>query len=230
MLFKRRKKIKFIVTSGPTREFVDPIRYLSNPSTGRMGYFIARAAVNQGYKVVYICGPVNSHFRTVPSAKNVQITSTLDLLSAVQEEMRDDVVLVMAAAPADYRPEKKYNHKLKKSDAPIIKLIPNPDILKTIGEHVSDKKMQRVKLVGFAAETHNVEKFARKKLIDKGLDMIFLNDVSAPKAGFGTDDNKLTVFFKDGRDEEWPHDSKERLGYRIVEQIETEFFAGQSPG
>jgi len=221
MLFKKRGGFKFVVTSGPTREFIDPLRYLSNPSTGRMGFHIARAGVNQGYNVVYICGPVPKRYREVPQAKNIQITSTTDMLAAVTAETCDRSVLIMAAAPADYRPERRYDHKLKKAEAPTIKLVPNPDILKTIRERVDKKKYKATFLVGFAAETHESEKNARKKLVSKGLDMIFLNDVSGANAGFGTDMNQLTVFFKGGDSQEWESDTKERLGYRIVLEIET---------
>ena len=102
--------MKIIVTSGPTREYLDPIRFLSNPSTGKMGYFIAKAGINRGIKVSYICGPVSSQYQSVNKAKNISIISTKDMLRSVLNEVEDSCILIMAAAPADYRVE-VYNEK-----------------------------------------------------------------------------------------------------------------------
>ena len=212
-------KIKLIVTSGPTREFVDPIRFLSNPSSGKMGYYIAKAGINHGLKVTYISGPISAKYSEVEGAKNISVISTRDMLKAVSLEIKKNSALIMAAAPADYRPAQQFKRKLKKSDAPSIELILNPDILKTISRKSKKEKLQNFFLVGFAAETHNIEAYALKKLNEKNLDLIFLNDVIAEKAGFGTDTNELKIFFRGGRSETWAPDSKERLGYRIVDSV-----------
>lgn len=212
-------KIKLIVTSGPTREFVDPIRFLSNPSSGKMGYYIAKAGINHGLKVTYISGPISAKYSEVEGAKNISVISTRDMLKAVSLEIKKNSALIMAAAPADYRPAQQFKRKLKKSDAPSIELILNPDILKTISRKSKKEKLQNFFLVGFAAETHNIEAYALKKLNEKNLDLIFLNDVIAEKSGFGTDTNELKVFFRGGRSETWLPDSKERLGYRIVDSV-----------
>ncbi|MDH5716309.1 MAG: phosphopantothenoylcysteine decarboxylase [Spirochaetia bacterium] len=218
--FNNKSRVKIIVTAGPTREFVDPIRFLSNPSTGRMGYFIARACVNQGYKVTYIVGPVPVMFSKIKGAKNISIISTQDMLNSVLAELKSGSVLVMAAAPADYHPEKSYKHKIKKTETPYIHLVPNPDILKTVKKYIELKKLKDVILVGFAAETSNPEKNALKKLEEKKLDIIFLNDLSKAGSGFRVETNQLTVFRKDGSCQKWKKDTKERLGYRVLEEIE----------
>lgn len=214
------KKTKLIVTSGPTREFIDPIRFLSNPSTGRMGYHIAKAGINQGYQVTYICGPVPKRFSVIEGARNSSVVSTSEMLEQVLEEITGDSVLVMAAAPADYRPEQTADHKIKKTEMPSIKLIPNPDILRTVKDHVVEKGFEKVILAGFAAETRNIEEYARSKLNKKNLDLIFLNDLTKSNSGFGVETNELTVFRKDGSYEKWVPETKERLGYKIIEEIE----------
>lgn len=214
----KSRKTKIIVTSGPTREFIDPIRFLSNPSTGKMGHFIAKAAVNNGYRVTYICGPVNNRFNRVENAENVTVVSTVDLLEAVKKSLEDNCVLIMAAAPADYRPEKRFDRKMKKADAPSIHLVPNPDILKTIAAYADETGM-KVRLVGFAAETHRAYDYARNKLESKKLDMIFLNDLSRYDSGFGVDTNQLTVIRKDGTYDTWEAEKKERLGYKIINEL-----------
>lgn len=223
MLFKKLKsKLNLIVTSGPTREFIDPIRFLSNPSTGRMGYYIARAGVNKGYRVTYITGPVSVRYRKVEGAKkNIDVISTQDMLDAVLENIKSDSVLIMAAAPADYRPVETYDHKIKKKDVPAIELIPNPDILKTVHSHIVEKKLNKIHLIGFAAETNDIENYAKDKLQKKSLDMIFLNDLTKKDSGFGTDTNQLTVFRNDGTSEKWKSEPKERLGYKIIEETES---------
>lgn len=213
------KKPPIIVTSGPTREFIDPIRYISNPSSGKMGYFIAKAALLKGYPVTYIAGPGDPEYRNLEQAKNIPVTSTEDMLRAVKKSLQKNAILIMAAAPADYRPEKKSPVKLKKTEAPELRLVPNPDILKEVSA-ICQKKNLPITLVGFAAETHNGEKYALKKLQEKNLDLIFLNDLSRKDSGFGVDTNQLTVFRRDGLKQKWKTATKEELGFRILEQIE----------
>ena len=185
-----------------------------------MGYAIARACINQGYNVTYICGPVNSSYQQVRGAENIRIVSTIDMLNAVKEAVTENCVLIMAAAPADYRPEVKWEKKLKKEDDPAIHLVPNPDILKSIAAMKDNKRWHDCILIGFAAETHDTEAYARKKLVEKKLDLIFLNDISKQGSGFGVDTNEITVYRNDGTHEKWNSQLKERLGYRIVNEIE----------
>ncbi len=219
---KLPNRLHLVVTSGPTREFIDPIRFLSNPSTGRMGYYIARAGANKGYRVTYISGPVNVQYRTVKGVKkNISVVSTQDMLDAVLDNLKENTILIMAAAPADYRPVIRYDQKIKKKDVPAIELIPNPDILKTSHEKIQSEKLKGVYLIGFAAETNDTESYAKEKLVKKSLEMIFLNDVTAKNAGFGTDTNQLTVFRKDGTSQVWKTEPKERLGHKIIEEIES---------
>lgn len=219
-LVEKRSGYRLIVTSGPTREFIDSIRFLSNPSTGKMGYHIARAGVNMGYQVSYIHGPVPSLFCEIDGAKTTAVESTIEMMNAVIDQIQEKTILIMAAAPADYRPEKRFKHKLKKKENPEIKLIPNPDILLNTHEHIQKNAVKNVTLVGFAAEIQNPLEYALSKLERKNLDFIFLNDLSKPGSGFGVDTNEITVIRKDKSYDKWETGTKERLGYRIIREIE----------
>ncbi|HMV35985.1 MAG TPA: phosphopantothenoylcysteine decarboxylase [Turneriella sp.] len=210
---------RLVVTSGPTREFFDPIRFLSNPSTGRMGHSVAAAAVRRGiFDVVFISGPVMPEFATVEGARNVSVISTDDMLAAVGEALTPGGILVMAAAPADYKPAVKSPVKIKKTENPQISLVPNPDILKEMARR-NTTLSPRALLIGFAAETHETEKYALGKLRDKQLDMIFLNDVSRQGAGFASTTNEFTVFYRDGRRLELANAVKEALGEKIIDCV-----------
>lgn len=210
---------RLVVTSGPTREFFDPIRFLSNPSTGRMGHSIAAAAVRRNlFEVVFISGPVMPEFATVGGARNVSVISTDDMLAAVADALQPGGILVMAAAPADYKPAVKSPVKIKKTENPQINLVPNPDILKEMARR-NTQITPRALLIGFAAETHETEKYALGKLRDKQLDMIFLNDVSRQGAGFASTTNEFTVFYRDGRRLELANAVKEELGEKIIDCV-----------
>ena len=211
---------KIIVTSGPTREFLDPIRYLSNPSTGQMGFSIAKAGLSKGYKVSFISGPVSSAYSQIKKAKNAQIISTRDMLQAVVQEIEPECALIMAAAPADFRPEKSFSKKIKKKETHGISLVNNPDILKEVGSIIKQKSIKNFFLIGFAAETHEGEEYALQKLREKNLDIIFLNDLSQKNSGFGVNTNCLTVFRKDLVQKQWDVMSKKRLGHKIIQEIE----------
>lgn len=213
--------IKFIVTSGPTREFFDPIRFLSNPSTGKMGFSIATAAVQKGYKVTYISGPIAQRYRSVEHALNIRVTSTRDMLAAVSEQLTSNSVLIMAAAPADYRPEFYSEKKIKKGESGQLRLIPNPDILKSMAAKRLERKFKSCFLVGFAAETDDGHTYAQRKLVEKNLDLIFLNNLRNEQSGFGVNTNILTVFRADGSSELWEMASKEFLGEKIIKEVES---------
>ena len=214
-------KLRVIVTSGPTREFFDPIRFLSNPSTGKMGFAIASAAVENGYEVSYIAGPIAQRYQSVEGALNIKITSTQDMLQAVKEQLTSQSVLIMAAAPADYRPEFFSDKKIKKRDSSKLKLVPNPDILKSMAAQRAEKQLANCFLVGFAAETDDGPAYAQQKLVEKNLDLIFLNDLRNEQAGFGVNTNLLTVFRADGSSTQWDLQSKEVLGLKIINEVES---------
>ncbi len=185
--------MRFLVTAGPTREPIDPIRYLSNRSSGKMGYAIAEAAIDAGHKVVLISGPVD-----VDPPRGAELTSVLtsdDMFDAVHEHLHDCDVLVMCAAVADYKPKQVSKTKIKKRDANLsLELIPTRDILASL-----PKEDRNYVVVGFAAETENVEARARKKLEEKNCDVIVANDVSHADFGMESDENEVTMLFRDGK-------------------------------
>lgn len=184
-----------------------------------MGHSIAAAAVARGgYEVVFISGPVSAEFVSVDGARNISVTTTEEMLGAVDANLGAGDILVMAAAPADYRPEVRSEVKIKKTENPHINLVPNPDILKKMAEKNRNLN-PRALLAGFAAETHDTEKYALGKLADKELDMIFLNDVSKQGAGFASATNEFTVFFKGGKRLELANARKEELGRRIIDCV-----------
>ena len=183
---------RVLVTAGPTREAIDPVRYITNRSSGKMGYAIAEAAAERGADVTLISGPVS--LRTPDGVKRVDIVSSDELCDSVIERFPGCDILVMAAAPADFTPAEFSTEKIKKGgDNLTLNLRATRDILKTIAPLKSNQKV-----MGFAAETHNVENNAIEKLKRKKLDFIAANDVTAEGAGFGTDTNIITLYGADG--------------------------------
>ena len=178
---------RILVTAGPTVEDIDPVRYISNRSSGKMGYAVAEAALRRGADVTLVSGPVN--LTCSESIKRIDVKTTRQMLEACEGVFDDVDIVIKAAAPADYYVVNQYDHKIKKSDGVLsIELAKNPDILETLGK----KKGGHV-LVGFAAETNDLEAYARDKMKRKNLDMIVANDVSAPGAGFDHDTNIITI-------------------------------------
>jgi phosphopantothenoylcysteine synthetase/decarboxylase len=223
------KNNKIIVTGGPTREWIDPVRYISNASSGKMGIALADAAIARSTQTVFIHGPIDNSLLTNKKFKSIQVETTADLLNAVINELISGCIIIMAAAPADYRPSEKSSTKIKKEDGKdelILKLIKNPDILKSIAEKkLKDASLSSIFVAGFAAETDNTESNALKKLTAKNLDMICLNDVSQKDAGFGTDTNRIIIFTKDRggiKKIELPLLSKAEAAEKILDQIEME--------
>lgn len=181
-----------VITAGPTREALDPVRYLSNHSSGKMGFAIARACVEAGARVTLIAGPVS--LATPDRVDRVNVTSALEMLAAAQTAAAGADIFIATAAVADYRPRDVAGQKIKKSsDAITLELVKNPDIVATIAALPA-----RPFMVGFAAETEKVVEHAREKLLRKQLDMIACNDVARGDIGFQSDDNALTVIWKDG--------------------------------
>lgn len=181
-----------VITAGPTREALDPVRYLSNHSSGKMGFAIARACVEAGARVTLIAGPVS--LPTPERVDRVNVTSALEMLAAAQTAAAAADIFIATAAVADYRPRDVAGQKIKKSsDAITLELVKNPDIVATIAAQPT-----RPFMVGFAAETEKVVEHAREKLLRKQLDMIACNDVARGDIGFQSDDNALTVIWKEG--------------------------------
>lgn len=207
--------MNILITAGPTREHLDPIRFLSNRSTGKMGFSIAQAAAERGHTVTLIAGPVS--LATPLGVTRIDVVSARDMLTAIQQALPQQDALAMSAAVADFRPTHRADTKLKKRDMdPVIHLEPNPDILKTI----APLKGTRV-FVGFAAETGDPITEAQRKLTSKGLDMIVANDVTAEGAGFAVDTNRVTFITANEQPLALPLQSKLDVGRAIIEWIES---------
>lgn len=182
-----------VITAGPTREAIDPVRYISNNSSGKMGYALAEAAVEAGAKVTLISGPVA--IDTPDRVKLIKVESAAQMHQASLDSLADCSVFIGAAAVADYRPVTVAGHKIKKSaDTIAIEMTRNPDIIADVASHPEHRPFT----VGFAAETNNVLDYARGKLHSKSLDMIIANDVSSSEIGFNSDNNAVSVLWKDG--------------------------------
>ena len=202
------KKPRFVVTAGPTREHLDPVRFLSNPSTGKMGFAVAAEAARRGYSVTLVAGPVA--LKTPKGVKRVDVTSAREMLAAVQDAVRPGSILVATAAVADWRPARCAARKLKKGQMDgVLKLVRNPDILKTV---------RGVRKIGFAAETNDVLAEAARKCREKGLSFIVANDVTQKGCGFGTDTNRVTFVFPDGTVRKFPLMTKRAVAKRIVDE------------
>jgi len=212
---------KVVITAGPTREAIDPVRYLSNHSSGKMGYALAAAAADAGAAVVLVSGPVA--LAAPERVRRVAVTSAVEMLDACLAEVVDADVFIAAAAVADYRPRSAATQKIKKSDATLtIELELNPDIVATVAA-----LPRRPFVVGFAAETENLLDHARSKLARKGLDLVIANDVSAPGIGFGSDDNQVLVVSPLGTLRP-PRLPKAQLARLLIDQI-AQAMAGPAP-
>ncbi len=203
-----------LVTAGPTREEIDPVRFISNHSSGKMGYALARAACLRGARVILVSGPTclavpcGIDFRSVNSARQMR--------EAVLEAAPQADVIIKAAAVADYRPAERAGEKIKKGEAEALTLVleKNPDILGELGAGKG-----KALLVGFAAETRDLLENARKKLQEKNLDLIVANDVTQEGAGFDVDTNIVRLLYRDGRVEEFPRLEKKELAHRLLDRI-----------
>ncbi len=205
---------KVLVTAGPTVEPIDPVRYITNRSSGKMGYAVAAAARDRGAEVVLVSG---AHLATPAGVRLLHTESAVDMREAVLSEYDSCDVVVMAAAVADYRVADPADHKIKKtddSDEMTLRLIKNPDILRELGE----KKTHQL-LVGFAAETNDLEEYATSKLKKKNADMLVGNDVSRAGAGFDVDTNIITIFKPGGDKTEYPLCSKQQAAEYILDAV-----------
>lgn len=189
-------KIQLLVTSGPTQESVDPVRMLTNRSTGKMGIAVAEAGAARGWDVTLVLGP--THLPDPPGVTTVRVTTAQEMHAAAKAAFPTADVVVAAAAVSDYRPSASSDQKMKKEDGPLtLTLERTPDILAEMG---ADKRPGQT-LIGFAAETHDVAAYARKKLESKNLDAVVANDITLDGAGFGTETNIATLVTRDGADD-----------------------------
>lgn len=211
--------MRILVTAGPTREHLDPVRFLSNRSTGKMGFAIAQCAAARGHEVVLVAGPVV--LASPPGVRRVDVVSARDMLAAVEDHLPACEALVMCAAVADWRPRQASAVKLKKrAMAPVLELEANPDILATI----RGRKENRI-FVGFAAETGDPLPEGRRKLTEKGLDLLVANDVSRQDSGFAVDFNCVTLLPIEGPEQQLPLLPKLKVAERIVAWVEQELAA-----
>ncbi len=209
---------KVLVTAGPTYEKIDPVRFIGNYSSGKMGYAIAEEAASRGAEVTLVSGPVDIKV-SGRGINVVKVESARQMLEACEAHFGDSDIAVMCAAVADYAPAHSSDKKIKREghDAPVIELVKNPDIAKTLG---GAKRPGQI-LVGFALETDHEETNAQGKLASKHLDMIVLNSLRDAGAGFGTDTNKVTIYTADGRALPFSMKSKAEVAGDILDTIET---------
>ncbi len=207
---------KVLITAGPTYEHLDPVRFIGNHSSGKTGKALAEAFHRAGAEVTLIMGPNHVIDGSEPY-KVVPIISAREMFEQVKERLDQADAAVFAAAVADYRPADKANKKIKKSgEALSLQLVPNPDILAYAGRHKKDGQI----IVGFALETDRELENAREKLERKNADMIVLNSLRDPGAGFGTDTNRITVLHRDGKIHRYPLKDKQQLAYDIIHEME----------
>lgn len=203
-----------LITAGPTVEELDPVRYLSNRSSGKIGYALAETLQQRGALVTLVSGPTNL---TAPEQVNlIQVKSADEMFEAVKSNFENQDIIFKAAAVSDYAPETPLDHKLKKQDGTLsVTFKRTPDILKYLGEHKTHQY-----LVGFAAETQNIEAYAKQKLERKKADVIIANNVGDLSIGFSSDDNDYTMYFKDGNDIHLGKKKKTELAEMIVDSVE----------
>jgi phosphopantothenoylcysteine decarboxylase/phosphopantothenate--cysteine ligase len=198
-----------LVTAGPTQEPLDPVRYISNRSSGKMGFAIAEAARDRGARVMLVSGP--TALPTPPGVTRTDVTTAEEMYHAVLDRLDETTILVMAAAVADYRPSTHAPQKIKKREAMTVELVRNPDILAEAGR----RKRSQI-LVGFAAETEELIQNAREKLAKKNLDLIVANDI---RVGFGGETNRVTILDRQGSVEELPELTKREASHRILDRV-----------
>lgn len=204
---------KIIVTAGPTIEPLDPVRYMTNHSSGKMGYAIANEAQRRGAEVILVSGPVN--LEPPIGTKLIKVNTTQEMLSSIEKHFAECHVLIKAAAPLDYRPVTVSEHKIKKSKDEIeFKFTRNPDI----AAHFGKLKRNQI-IVGFAAETENLIENAKKKIDKKNLDFIVANNVLTENSGFKSDSNIVTIIDKDGTVKDYPLMKKEKVAKAIIDKI-----------
>ena len=205
---------KVLVTAGPTKEFIDPFRCLTNPSTGKMGISLANECARRGAEVILVSSVDND---TISSeVKKIKITSTNDMFEAVKNNFKDCDFIIKAAAVSDYTPVQVFDKKVKKQEGNLtIEFQRTQDILKYVGDNKTDKQ----KVVGFAAETNNLIEYAKEKIVKKNLDYIVANDISKKDIGFGSDDNEVYIIDRYDNIKKIDKNSKSNIAKAIVDEI-----------
>lgn len=204
--------LKILVTAGPTCEAIDPVRYITNHSSGKMGYALALAAKRRGAEVALVAGP--TALSDIDGVEMVKVTSAAEMFEAVSERAQTCDIIIKAAAVGDFSAKKTAAHKIKKSESLQIALKKNPDILAYLGQH---KPAGQV-LVGFCMETKDLAVFAKKKLVSKNCDLIVANNLLDEGAGFGTDTNTVSIFGADGSCEALENMAKDKLSHIIIDR------------
>ena len=210
---KKNKKFKALVTAGPTHEYIDPVRYISNKSSGKQGYEIAKSLKKNGFQTTLVSGPTN--LDKIPGVNLINVNSAEEMFNATLENLPVDVA-IFSAAVADYKVKNKEKEKIKKREDMDLSLEKNIDIL----SHISNHNSLRPKIViGFAAETNNLDKNSKTKLSEKNCDWIIANDVSDPSIGFGSDFNEVSIFYNTMDKEKLPKMEKSLLADKIVKKV-----------
>jgi phosphopantothenoylcysteine decarboxylase/phosphopantothenate--cysteine ligase len=210
---KKNKKLKALVTAGPTNEYIDPVRFITNKSSGKQGYEIAKSLSKKGFNTTLISGPTKLNIDN--DIRLIEVETADEMLLETQKNLPADVA-VFSAAVADFRINKKYKYKIKKQDSLNLNLEKNVDILSYVSNHNS---MRPDLVIGFAAETDNVENNAKTKLNNKNCDWIISNDVSNKKIGFNSDFNEVTIHYSDKNKEKLSYKKKSEISDEIVDRI-----------
>jgi phosphopantothenoylcysteine decarboxylase/phosphopantothenate--cysteine ligase len=208
------KGVKILITAGPTREYIDPIRFISNPSTGIMGYTLAEEAVKRGAEVILISGPTN--LTPPPACKFISVETADEMLSSALEHFEDVDVVIATAAVSDFKPERRAERKIKKKEELVIKLTSTPDVLLELGK----RKGNRI-LVGFAAETDNLIENALEKMEKKNLDIIVANLISPNEYGFGERELFASIIRRGKKPPQPTTFGKRELAIRLLEEVES---------
>jgi phosphopantothenoylcysteine decarboxylase/phosphopantothenate--cysteine ligase len=211
----KNKKIKALVTAGPTNEYIDPVRYITNKSSGKQGYEIAKSLFNRGFDTTLISGP--TQIEITKDIKLIQVETAEEMFKATQENLPTDVA-IFTAAVSDFKIKKKHKKKIPKQENLVIELEKNIDILNYVSNHNS--KRPRL-VIGFAAETHNLEKNAINKLQNKNCDWIIANDISKKESGFGSESNEVIIYYKNinNKKEKLSLKKKSEISEEIVDRI-----------
>ena len=210
---KKNKRLKALVTAGPTNEYIDPVRFITNKSSGKQGYEIAKSLSKKGFDTTLISGPTN--LKIDHDVKLIEVETANEMFMETQKNLPADIA-VFSAAVADFKVNKKYKNKIKKQDSLNLNLEKNVDILSYVSNHNS---MRPELVIGFAAETDNVENNAEKKLNNKNCDWIVANDVSNKKIGFSSDFNEVTIYYRDKDKEKLSYKKKSEISDEIVDRI-----------
>ena len=210
---KKHKKFKALVTAGPTHEYIDPVRFISNRSSGKQGYEIVKSLVKNGFETTLISGPTN--LDPIPGINQINVNSSDEMFNAVLNSLPTDVA-IFSAAVSDFKIKNKEEYKIKKKESMDLILEKNIDILSHISKHNS---LRPKMVIGFAAETNNLNEYAKKKLSEKNCDWIIANDVSDNTIGFGSDFNEVSIYYKNMKYEKLPKMKKSLLADNIVKKV-----------